>query len=87
MLVLRGGMCAAGLVLSACLAGCGGSGLNEQAAKRAAAEAEELQKLKEEVSPEELEKISKFDDEEQLPDRIVLRRLQQRKARSGTSGK
>lgn len=85
MLVLRGGVCAVGIVLGACLAGCGGSGLNDRAAKRSAAEAAELQEMKEEVSPDELKKIAAFDGEEQVPDRIVLRRLQQRKARSGTS--
>lgn len=82
MLKLRGGKCAAGLVLGACLTGCGGSGLNDRAAERSAAETAALQEMKEEVSPDELKKVSTFDGDEQLPDHVVLRRLQQRKART-----
>ena len=86
MLVLRGGMCVAGIVLGVCLAGCGGSGLNDRASARSAAEAAELEEMKAEVSPAELKKISTFDGDEQLPDHVVLRRLQQQKARSQPGG-
>ncbi|MCC7338006.1 MAG: hypothetical protein IT422_23190 [Pirellulaceae bacterium] len=86
MLVLRGGMCVTGVVLGMCLAGCGGSGLSDRAAARSAAEAAELEKMKQDVSPSELKKLSTFDGDEQLPDHVVLRRLQQSKARSNAGG-
>ncbi|MEZ6079141.1 MAG: hypothetical protein R3C56_26755 [Pirellulaceae bacterium] len=42
--------------------------------------------MKQDVSPSELKKLSTFDGDEQLPDHVVLRRLQQSKARSNAGG-